>query len=69
MPKEGAKYADQDTKRAWYANLFGNRFCLRPETIYNWAAKHNISLLDLVGKVELYDFLLAVLNDQALDCN
>lgn len=43
IPKQGAKYASIDNLRAWSAEIIAKRHALRPNAVYNWMKKHNIS--------------------------
>lgn len=43
-PKTGAKNADDEQVQAWCAKWIGQKHCLRPRRIYEWACGFNIKL-------------------------
>tara|TARA_X000001382_G_C3161985_1_gene176593 strand:- start:738 stop:1496 length:759 start_codon:yes stop_codon:yes gene_type:complete len=63
-PKEGAKYGDKDFVNAQAAETIGSRFGIRQEALYDWSNKHDVELINLIGKVSLKEMMDMVLNDK-----
>jgi len=65
----GWKYAEGASMQAAVAESLGWKWCLTPESIYNWSNKHGVRLFD--QRKRLHDdpdlLLIAVLNDWSLD--
>lgn len=67
LPKGGAVAMTEDNMQALMCDMFGRRFGVYPEKIWEWSAKHNLVLKNLFGYVTLGDFLDAILNDKLLE--
>ena len=65
-PKDGARYADDELLQAWIARDFGEKYCMRPEAIFNWANKHKVVLINIGHTLTSTKLMSAVLNDAPL---
>ena len=66
FPNGGAKAMGEYNMQAAYALLLGNRFKMRPNAIYNWANKHNVHLINLIGRVKPRALASAVVANEPL---
>lgn len=64
----GWKYADADSMQAAMAQALGLQFCLNPQSIYDWATRHGVSLRAERNRLMKADVLLvAVLNNWSIE--
>ena len=66
LPAGGAVAMTEDNLQALMCDMFGRRFCIYPERIWEWSTKHNITLKEIFGHIAIGDFLGAILNDKPL---
>jgi hypothetical protein len=61
------KYDNPKYKQANAADLLGNRFSMNKDNIFNWAEKHNLKLIDFIGRITPEKFIDAVSNDKKIN--
>jgi len=65
---KGWAHADEASMHAAMAQALGLSFCLNPQSVYDWANRHNLNLRHERNRPMVPDVLLiAVLNDWTLD--
>ena len=57
-PKAGYKYSNDIQQTAQLSEMIGNKHCLRPKAVFDWATKHEVNLINYMPIIMSKDTLL-----------